>query len=66
MTRAMALAVSILPLVVQAHIQTNESLRGIFGGRNGTGSGLSSSTSLSLAPVNIIPSEHRILLFICY
>jgi len=35
MTRAMARAVRILPLVVQA--QTNDSLGGIFGGRNGTG-----------------------------
>jgi hypothetical protein len=44
MSRAMAKAVNILPLVAEAYIQTNDSLRGIFDGRNGTGSGLSLST----------------------
>ena len=66
MSRAMARAVSILPLIAQVRIQNNDSLRGIFGGRNGTGSGLYLSTSLSFAPVTIIPSVHHIHLFIFY
>lgn len=66
MSRAMAQAVSILSLVAEAHVQTNDSLRGIFGGRNGTGSVLSLSTSFSLASVTIIPSVHHIHLFIYY
>jgi len=55
MSRVMAQAVSILPLVAEAHVQINDSLRGIFGGRNDAGSGLSLSTSLSLAPNTICP-----------
>jgi hypothetical protein len=54
-SRAMAQALSILPLVAEAHVQINDSLRGIFGGRNFVGSGLSLSTSLSFAQVTICP-----------
>jgi hypothetical protein len=41
------IVVSILPLVAEAQIQTNDSLRGIFGGRNGSGTGLSQHFTFS-------------------
>jgi hypothetical protein len=58
------MVVSILSVVEEAHIQTNDSLREIFGGRNGSETGLSLNTLLSLSPVT--PSVYHIHLFIYY
>jgi hypothetical protein len=57
-------AVSILRFAAEAHIQTKNTLGGVFGGRNGIGSGLPLSASLSLAPVTTVPSVHLVHLFI--
>jgi len=57
MSRAMAQAISILPLVAEAHVQTSDSLRGIFGGRNGTGSGLSFEYFAFSCPSHYLPHQ---------